>query len=230
LHQEISMQDNQTAATRAEVEKKTTRRGMILAIVVALIAVVIGYAMWLTYAPDDVSETARQLREERETMTDEQRRAAVDRLASLPKEEVEQLDDEARRTAERVQQGQQRREQFQAVIDGYFETPIADRETYLDEQIDRFVKMREEWQAERERRRAEREANGGNRPEGERPNRGEERGDRADGERRRGGGGGGGWGGGRGNSADQAKMAEFFSAARKRADERGIDLFGGRGR
>lgn len=112
-------------------------------------------------------------------------------------------------------------------VDGFFNTPVKERDKYLDKLIDEELKRQKEWEA----RRKEWEARQATQPT-TRPDRGERRG--GDGERReqdRGTPGGGGMRGGDNTSpVDRAKQQEFRAAMQRRAQERGVELGRGGGR
>ncbi len=209
-------------------ESPARRRTALLGLVALLAAGGAAWALWDTEADlsqAEPNQLAKDMRENRESMTEDQRRQAMERMASLTEEEKAALEPEAQRIARRAEFRQKAQER----VDNYFKTPIEERDKYLDETIDEMQKMMKEM----EKRRAEREANGEGRERGDREGgqgrRGGEGGEgRPDREGREGGGerGGRGGPGGRdgGNSANQAQRVEFMAALMKRAKERGIDI------
>ena len=199
--------------SQAKPAPSSRRRTALLGVVALLAAGGAAWALWdrdLDVAMADPNEVARAFNENRDAMTDVDRRAAMDRMGTLSDEEKATLDPDAQRMARWAGF----RQQAQETVDNYFKTPLDQREAYLDETIDRLQEMRKEMEKRRAERQAEREAAG---EAGQRPDRGER------------GGRGGGWGGrDGGNSANQAQRVEFMAALMKRANERGID-FGGMG-
>ncbi len=176
-------------------------------------------------AKADPNEVARLLRDDGDNLSEEQRQAGRERLGTLSEEEKAMLEPETERMVRRAE----RRQRMEEVVDGFFDTPLEERDNYLDEIIDEMQKRRQE----REQERAQREADGGSDRDGRRP-RGDgeraEQGERGEGGRGDGARRGRGGGGANGNSANQAKRAEFWAAVTKRADERGIELPRWRGR
>ena len=142
---------------------------------------------------------------------------------------------EVSRDAMREAMGNAMRQRIEKVVDDYFALPEAQREKYLDQQIDEFERMRKQWEAQSTTRPSATQP-------GATPGEGRDgRGPRADGERpttqemeqRR--------EEMRQRMAERmantppdrrAKMAEFFAAIQKRRAERGLPEmrgFGGRG-
>jgi len=174
------------------------------AVVAALAAA--GFA-WYSSQPPTTQDLVAQIESgEAEDWTDEQRQAARDQIRSAPKEDLA--------GSERLTRMAEMRDRMQAQMDGYFATPLDEREEYLDGVIDEMLKLREE----RRQRRAENQEEG-------------REGARRGGEGRRGPGGPGGFGRGDrqagGNGANGAKRTEYRAAIRKRMEERGISF--GRG-
>lgn len=221
-------------------ESSNRRRGITLAALALLVSAGVAYAFLgqpTKVAEADPNEIAKELREQGREMDPEARQERIDRLASLSDEEKAELDPESERVVRRAEM----RQRMQDRVDGFFDTPLEERDAYLDETLDEIMKRMAERDAERARREAAGEpaperrrgrpeggdgpnADRGDRPDADRGNRGERDG-RGDGARR-------GRGGGEGNSVQQAKRAEFAAALMQRAKERGIELpFGpGRGR